>query len=142
MRIRTQIILIISAFVVIVVGVLFVRHIGRPRVVARAVAPDGTEMCIVQRCNWNAEPFTTSFFYRRPGSNWGWFYFDHQDSYWSTSRVSLNTKTGVAVFYRGSSQAITFAWETEIYTMHRWDRTMTGAQSQLPAGWSPLLSDQ
>ncbi|HTD67533.1 MAG TPA: hypothetical protein VK846_13490 [Candidatus Limnocylindria bacterium] len=140
MQIRTQIILIISAAVFIVLGMLFVRHIGGPRVVARAVAPDGTEMCIVQRCNWNAEPFTTSFVYRKPGSTWGWFYFVHQEGYWGTSRATLDTNAGVAVFYRGTAPAVTFAWATEIYTMHRWNRTMTGAQSRLPAGWSLHLS--
>ena len=57
----------------------FVKHINGPRVVARAVAPDGTEMCIVQRCNWNGEPFTTSFYCRKPGGQWGWFYYDHQN---------------------------------------------------------------
>jgi hypothetical protein len=137
MRIRTQIILIVVVFLVVVLGVAFVRHIGGPRVIARAVAPDGTEMCLVQRCNWSAELFTTSFVCRPPGGTWGWFYFDHQDGYWRTSRVALDTNAGVAVFYRGAAPAVTFAWATETYTMHRWNRTMTGAQSRLPAGWSP-----
>ena len=75
MRIRTQIILIV-AFLVLVVSVLFMRHVGGPRVVAHAVAPDGTEMCIVQQCNWNAEPFTTSFVFRKPGAEWRRFYYD------------------------------------------------------------------
>jgi hypothetical protein len=140
MRLRTQILLIVSAFAVIFLSVLFVRRIDGPRVVARAVAPDGTEMCIVQKFNWSAELFTTSFVYRKPGGTWGWLYFDHQDDYWRTSRVSLDTNAGVAVFHRGNAPAITFAWATETYTMHRWNRTMTGPQSRLPAGWSPTSS--
>jgi hypothetical protein len=140
MRVQARIIFGIVALILVVSVGLFLDHISGPRVVARAVAPDGTEMCVVQQCNWSAEPFTTSFVYRRPGSTWGRFYFDHQDDYWGSSRVVLDTNRGVAVFYRESSPAVTFAWATETYTMHRWSRTMTGAQWQLPAGWSPASS--
>src|SRR5438477_6684127 len=87
----------------------FIKHIIGPRVVARAVAPDGTEMCIVQKCNWSGEPFTTSFYYRKPGGPWGWFYYDHQDWYWSGDRVSLDTNSAVATFYRKGKPAVTFA---------------------------------
>jgi len=137
MRVRALIVFGLLAVALIVSAALFVKHIRVPRVVGRAVAPDGTEMCIVQQCNWNAEPFTTSFVYCRPGTDWGWFYFDHQDWYWSTSRASLDTSNQVAVFYRDGSPAVTFAWTREIYTLHRWSRTLTGAQERLPAGWSP-----
>jgi hypothetical protein len=139
MRIRTQIIFIVSVFVVLVLSVLFVRHVGGPRVVARVVAPDGTEMCIVQQCNWNAEPFTTSFVYRKPGAGWRRFYYDHQDDYWGSGRASLDTNARVAVFYRGSSPAVTFAWATETYTLHRWRRIDTDPD-QMPTGWSPKMS--
>ena len=139
MRVRTRVLFSIVAIALAASVGLFLHHISSPRVIARAVAPDGTEMCVVQQCNWSAEPFTTSFVYRRPGSTWGWFYFDHQDLYWGSSRVALDTNAGVAVFYRGRAPAITFAWPTEIYTTHRWNRTMTGAQSRLSAGWSPPL---
>src|SRR5437667_3621567 len=120
MQVRARIILGIMATVVVVVMGSSVRHISAPRVVGRAVAPDGVEMCIVQQCNWSAEPFTTSFVYRKPGGQWGRFYYDHQDIYWASARVSLNTNARVAVFYRGRSPAVTFAWDTETYTMHRW----------------------
>jgi hypothetical protein len=119
---------------------LFIRHIDGPRFVARAVAPDGTEMCIVQQFNWSGEPFTTSFVYRRPGSSWGRFYFDHQDDYWKSSRVVLDTNRCLAVFFRGGAPAITFSWATETYTMHRWRRTLTGAQWRMPGSWRPVMS--
>ena len=115
----------------------FIKHINGPRVVARAVAPDGTEMCIVQKCNWGGEPFTTSFYYRKPGGPWGWFYYDHQDWYWGAATLSLDTNAGLATFYRKKKPAVTFAWNTEIYTLIRWNRTMTGAQTRLPLGQSP-----
>ncbi len=116
---------------------LVIRHINGPRIVARAVAPDGTEMCIVQKCNWGGEPFTTSFYYRKPGGTWGWLYYDHQDWYWGTSEVSLDTNAAVATFYRKNKPAVTFAWGTEKYTLLRGNRTSVGAQFQLPPGQSP-----
>ena len=140
MRTRTAFVLITLAIVAVVASGLLLHRITPPRVIGRAVAPDGTEMCIVQQFNWSAEFFTTSFVYRRPGQPWGWFYYDHQDGYWGSSRASLDPKTQVAVFYRRGAPAITFRWDTETYTMHRWNRTMTGAQRQLGRDWSPQLS--
>src|SRR5207249_2819322 len=78
----TRLALIGLAFAFVLLIGWFIKHINGPRVVARAVAPDGTEMCIVQKCNWGGEPFTTSFYYRKPGGPWGWFYYDQQDRYW------------------------------------------------------------
>lgn len=115
----------------------FLAHIAKPRVVARAITPEGVEMCVVQHCNWNAELFTTAFYYHQPGTNWGWFYYDHEDGYWGSGRVKLDTNARVAVIYRGNQPAITFDWATETYTLQRWKRTITGAQQYMPAGWSP-----
>src|SRR5688572_33433084 len=137
MRGRALIVIGLLAVALVVSVALFIGHISVPRVAGRAVASDGTELYIVQQCNWNAEPFTTSFVYRRPGTNWGWFYLDHEDWYWGASRVSLDTSNQVAVFYREGSPAVTFEWTREIYTLHRWSRTLTGAQERLPTGWSP-----
>jgi len=118
---------------------LFLWHIRTPRVVGRAVTPDGVEMFIVQQCNWSAEPFTTYFVYRKPGAEWRKFYYDHQDIYWHRCRASIDTNAHVAVFYRGRSPAVTFAWDTETYTLHRWNRTTTTYEG-LPSGWTPERS--
>ena len=139
MRVRARIIFAAVAVVLAVAGGLFLFHISMPRIVGRAIAPDGTEMCIVQQCNWSTEMFTTSFVYRRPGGDWRWFYFDHQDGYWGSSTVSLDSDREAAVFYQGDAPAVTFAWRTDTYTLHRWSRTITGAQRQLPNGWNPNL---
>ncbi len=140
----TQIVFrVLLVLVLLAVGTaiaLFIHHVGRPRIIARAVASDGTEMCIVQQCNWSAEQFTTSFVYRKPGTNWGWFYYDHEDGYWRKGRAILDTDQNTAVFYRGDAPAVTFKWDSETYTLHRWNRTMTNAQQWLPAGWSPYRS--
>ena len=104
-----------------------------------AVAPDGTDMCIVQQCNWDAELFTTSFVYKKPGADWKRFYYDHQDWYWGRGYASLDTNAKAAVFYRGRSPAVTFSWDTETYMLHRWNRPST-EPDLMPLGWSPERS--
>lgn len=140
MSLRAKILTLAALGFLLVGLILGIRHLNGPRIVSRATAPDGTEMCIVQRFNWGAEPFTTSFVYRRPGGAWGRFYFDHQDDYWSSGEVALDTNRGVAIFYRGHAPAVTFDWANERYTLHRLNRTETGAQWKMPAGWNPAIS--
>ena len=132
----------VAVIAILAVGGLSLRRIITPRTVSRAVAPDGTEMCIVQRFNWSVELFTTSFVYRKPGGQWGEFYFDHEDDFWAGSRVTLDPAAQVAVFFRGGKPAITFDWASETYTMHRLNWTFTGAQSTRPADWNPPKSLQ
>jgi hypothetical protein len=139
MRPRTQVILIIIAVLVIVAGVLFVRHIDGPRVVARAVAPDGTEFCVVQKCNWDLEFFTTSCFYRKPGGRWGWFYYDHEDWYWGRGRTEIDNAAKRISIIRDGRVTVTFDWESEGFSLLRGDfphRQFKGAQEWMPVGWS------
>ena len=138
---RTKLIIATVATAALLGVLNFVVNLNRPRIVGRAVSPEGVEMCVVQRFNWSGEPFfTTGFVYRKHGTNWGWLYYDHEDDYWGASRVVLDTNNRTAVFYRNGSPAVTFAWATEIYTLHRWNRTMTGAQDRLPVDWAPNQS--
>lgn len=125
--------LVVALLVLIAAVGVLVLHVNGPRTVAEAVAPDGTEMRLVQRCNWSGEPFTTGFYFRRPGENWGWFYYDHQDNYWSrrSSRVTLDTNAGIALFYRDGVPAVTYDWKRERFILHRWRRVTVGAQAWL-----------
>ena len=114
------------------------RSVGGTRVIGRATAPDGTEMLVVQKCNWSLEPFTTTFFFRRPDKTWGAFYYDHEDWFWNRSSCVINTNAQCAVFYRAGAPAITYSWRTETYKLHRWNRTLSGAQWDMPADWKPF----
>ena len=137
MRIRASHILILAAIAIALFGSYSFYKVITPRTVARAVAPDGTEMCIVQWFNWSSELFTTRFMYRQPGGTWGEFYFDHQDDFWASSRVTVDPATQTAVFDRDGKPAITFVWPSATYTMHRRNGTTTGSQWTRPADWSP-----
>ncbi len=94
---------------------LGIRRFVAPRIVGRAVSPRGVEMCVIQKFNWSGEPFTTSFVYKRPGTNWAWCYYDHQDWHWGSSPVVVDTNRGVAIFYRDGRPEIGFEWEAGIY---------------------------
>jgi hypothetical protein len=107
-----------------------------PRIVARVVTPDGVEACLLQKFNYSGEPFTTSFVFHKPGGPWKWFYYDHQDWYWGSAHVVLNTTSNEMVIYRGKDRAITFDWNKELYTLHR-RNDRRDDPSSLPAGWSP-----
>ena len=107
-----------------------------PRIVARVVTPDGVEACVLQKCNFSGEPFTTSFVFHKPGGPWKWFYYDHQDWYWGSASVALDTTSNIMVVYRGKYRAITFDWNNELYTLHR-RNDQRDNPSSFPAGWSP-----
>jgi hypothetical protein len=135
---RTFKVLIAAVVAALVFGsALIIRHISSARIVGRAVTPEGVELCVVQRCNWNGEPFTTAFVYRKPGGQWNWFYYDHEDWYWGHARIVLDTNASVAKIFRRDTEAITFDWSTETYTMHRWQRTIIGPQGTMAPGWEP-----
>ena len=140
MKFRTRIILGIAAVGLTVGTTVALRQIIVPRVVSHALAPDGTEMCVLQQFNWSAELFTTRFAYRRPGGSWGLFYYDHQDDFWGDSPVTLDTNAGVAVFMRSGKPAVTFAWATETFTLHRRNSTETNAPWKMAPGWAPGAS--
>ena len=132
--------LLIALMVVFVcitaVGVLRIQEMIRPHIIARAKTPDGVEMCLIQKCNFSVEMFTTSFVYRRPGDVWRWFYHDHEDDYWDRSPVTIDMAGQTAVFLRDGQPAVTFNWANEDYTLHRFRRTDRQG-SPMAAGWSP-----
>lgn len=110
---------------------LFLWHIRKPRIVARAVTPDGVELRVIQGCNWDPEGFYTSVYYRKPGSPWGWFYYDHQDIYWGSGRAEVNPQAKRITIYRAGRVTATFDWETERFVLLRQDcapRESIGAQ--------------
>lgn len=134
---RTAIRLCLGALLVCVLpaGCLFLY--GRTRIVARTVAPNGVELCVTQY--GGVEGYYTSVYYRRPGSPWGWFYYDHQDLYWGTARVETDAARSLITVFRNGRPALTFDYDTETYTLLRWSRTITGAQEWKPPAWE--LSD-
>lgn len=129
-RNRTLIFTIIGGVAVLF---LFGRQLSKPRVVARAVAPNGIEFCMVQRLG---EPFKTSAFYRKPGGPWGWFYYDHEDSFWIGGRTEIDLSEKMIKVYREEKLTATFAWESETFELIRFNRTTSSPHWQ-PRGRDP-----
>ena len=57
-----------------------------PSIIARTRAPDGTELCLTQKYD---DFYQVSFYYRRTGQPWGWFYYDHEDTRWWRGSIAL-----------------------------------------------------
>jgi hypothetical protein len=106
-----------AAAAVLGLGLLLWRHIDRTRIVASATTLSGVELRVSQSFNRNlGEIFTTSFYYRKPGStNWNWRYYCHEDWYWGRGRVELDEPAKTATIYRGGRPTIRFNWATETY---------------------------
>ncbi len=79
----------------------------RLRIIASAKASDGTEIKLTQARNqgW-AEPYTVSLWVRPAGRNWRWYYVDHQDSWWRTGKISINTEQTKAKIIKGGKDLI------------------------------------
>ncbi len=116
---------------------LVVRRFVVPRIVGRAVSPTGVEMCVLQSYCWEYE---TKFVYRRPGTNWAWCYFDHEDDHWGIAPVVLDTNRGIATFHRDGRPALSFEWEMGVYRSGRLAGTTGGVSEEpryMPADWTP-----
>jgi len=111
---------------------------GGDRIIGRTKAPDGTEMCMVQKFSGHwAEPYRVSFYYRRPGQDWGWFYYEHEDTRWWFGTIRLSADGKQAEIRRCVSPVAYFHLPNEAFTIVRWNRTIEGAQHRMPPGWEP-----
>jgi hypothetical protein len=78
--------------------------------------PNGVEIMIKQTFTWSGDLFNTSFHYRRPGGEWVWRYYSHEDGYWGHGRVELDKPRRVATIYRDGKPTIEFHWDTLEHT--------------------------
>lgn len=115
------------------VAVIFVVRIARPRIVLHAMTPDGTEICIFQRFTGTTDLFETSFYSKKPGKNWGWFYYNHEDLPWLSGRIELDTTNKTATIFRGSKAVARYDWSNDTFT-HFQRGTITKPES---SSWTP-----
>ena len=148
MQMRLRTLIVIAAVVVLLVTILIVVSWRGPRVVARAVSPNGAEMFVMQEPNWFGDPwFTTRFVVRTADGVWNSYYYSHEDTYWwGPGRFVLETNASRAVVYRGTNAVIRFQWDTGIYQITRpyADGTSRPAQTREPESvsdsWMPRSS--
>jgi hypothetical protein len=91
-------------------------HTIEPRVIAHATMPNGVEIMIKQTFSWSGDLFNTSFHYRRPGGEWVWRYYSHEDGYWEHGHVELDSASRIATIDRCGKPTIKFNWDTLAHT--------------------------
>lgn len=110
---------------------------GKNVIIARVTTPDGVELCVTHKSNYSLEPYTVSFYFKRPNQPWGYFYYDHQDTRWHSGSIGLNDDGSKAFINRGKVIVATFDLNTESFKIKRWDRVIQGAQKWMPEDWNP-----
>lgn len=110
---------------------------GKDVVIAQAIAPDGTALCVVHKSNYSLEPYTVGFYFKRPGKSWGQFYYNHEDTRWLSGSIKFNDTGTMVWIKRGWRTVATFDLATDSFTIKRWNRTIQGAQNWMPTDWTP-----
>jgi transglutaminase-like putative cysteine protease len=111
---------------------------GGSGIISQVVAPDGTEMCLVQGYSGNLlEPYRISFYCRHPGQNWDWYYYDHKDTRWWYGSIKLKENGTRATIYRLLRPVAYFDLPTESLTIVRWGQGIAGSHQQMEPGWHP-----
>lgn len=110
----------------------------RGRILAKAKAPNGVEIYVVQRFTKDPELYNTSFYCRRPDGVWGWGYVDHQDDFWPAWRASVqvDTNRGQIMVFRAGKQLLHYNWRRDEYVLD----TRTSMSSSGTNLWQPTIS--
>lgn len=111
---------------------------GGGGVVERVATRDGVELMLVQRDG--GEPYSVDFYFRKPGGDWGWFYYEHEDTRWirGLSHIRLSADQKQATVYRLFWPVASFDVGQETFTIHRWQRTLP-VQNTMAKGWTPEM---
>ena len=104
--IRTVLLAIGVAVMVLVAVFLYDSGPGGSGVPASLRLPDGSEYLVTQNYNWSSEPYTVSFFMRSAGGPWGWCYIDHEASRWRNVAMTYDVaKDSIVITERGTLRA-------------------------------------
>ena len=118
-RPSSLVVILAALFVLLFAGAgalwLVILQPGKGGVLAHSTAPDGTEFVVTQSWNgWDngGEPYTVSFYSRKPGGPWLWQYLDHEARRWPDCRLQHEPGTrSVKVFSGGQlKQTIDLDW--------------------------------
>jgi hypothetical protein len=99
---------------------------GGDGIVAQRTLPDGTQLLVTQTHGTADIGYEVGFYFRNPGSDWGWCYLDHEDSEWRNGRIDYDEAAGVATIWKGSILRGRFTPETK-----RWERPDVGEWSAI-----------
>ena len=110
--------------VVLLAGFLLFKAAFGNRVVAKAVAPDGTKMYLVQRRHLmsvfagKGARFNTILYVKRPDGTWRGFYGVWEDGRWNRSDCDVRMNQERVIFHKKYVPEITYFWASEKYILH------------------------
>jgi hypothetical protein len=125
------------SLIVFIVGactIYFLFLPGGDKIIARVTSENGVEMCITQKYG---DFYEIRFFRKRPGEEWGAFYYDHQDLRWLRGRIEINEKSSEALIYKGGTVVAKYDIRNDSF-----ERMQNGSYAvkkiyEMPKGWTP-----
>lgn len=103
---------------------------GGDGVVGRLTLQDGSEFKVVQRYNNSFEPYTVDFYFRTPGSAWGWCYIEHEDTRWTRARLRYNAQNRSVEVRRGISLRAAYFIDRKTFALYGgWNRELAAPQT-------------
>jgi hypothetical protein len=130
---RKALALLAIGLAILLLGI-FLRRLVSTRVIGYARSQDGTELCVVQKLG---DLLDTSVYYRKPGSNWGWFYYDHEDTYWAKATIIVDELNHRMTLMRGKEAVADFDWRSEVFHRQATGERHKGAMHWMRPGFSP-----
>lgn len=139
LAVKRSFFIVTVAMTIVVLGIAATWFFGisrtfKPRVVLYAKTPDGTEVCVFQEFTGTTEPYKTSFFSRKSGDRWGWYYYDHQDLAWISGHIDLDVSNKIATVFRGTKPVAKFYWTNDQF-VHLLRGTTNGPE-ETPNMWT------
>jgi hypothetical protein len=122
----------------VLIGFLLLKDYRGERRIARVMAPDGTELYIVQNPEGRVLFWVTECFYRKAGGQWGLVSRNRFDLYWRKPKVEIDIKAKRITVYRKGQVNMTFDWETERFQEYQGSTPLpasTGTSRLMPVGW-------
>ena len=111
---------------------------GKNVIIARAVSPDGVELCVTHISNYQiVEPYTIGYYIKRPGKRWGWITGSHEDGRWFSGSITFDDEGTFAHIKRDGLLKATFDLRTDTWQSVGVSGCIVGVQGWMPVGWTP-----
>ena len=109
---------------------------GGSGVLEHRTTSNGTEIALIQR--EGGDPYFVDFYFRPSGGNWGWYYYEHEDTRWplGVRRIRLSPDGKKATIHRFIFPVASLDLDNGEFTLKRWGRS-SPAQKIMPSNWNP-----
>jgi hypothetical protein len=91
---------------------------GGTGVIGRLTLEDGSEFKVIQQYNGSFDPYTVDFFFKLPGSPWGWCYIEPEDTRWTSARLRYNAQKRSIEVYRGNTLRAAYSTDCKTFALY------------------------